>query len=170
MRLTTPSATRVYRTRGQPAVQETHIRIGEGASLEYLPDHVIPHRDSRFHQSLRVDMGRGSRAIFWDALAAGRVAHGERWNFTMKSIPASRFPCAGKPPFSTALEFALQLSIPIAWVSPRDSTTWRRLSFWRMNSAAGRRQSRRWTQNLGIFLTFTAARVPSRAPDALSSC
>ena len=66
---------------GQPAVQETQIRIGEGASLEYLPDHVIPYRDSRFRQSLRVEMGRGSRAIFWDALAAGRVAHGERWNF-----------------------------------------------------------------------------------------
>jgi urease accessory protein len=79
--LTTPSATRVYRTASQPAVQETQIRIGEGASLEYLPDHVIPYRDARFRQSLRVEMGRGSRGIFWDALAAGRVAHGERWNF-----------------------------------------------------------------------------------------
>lgn len=79
--LTTPSATRVYRTRDQPAVQETQIRIEEGASLEYLPDHVIPYRDARFRQSLRVEMGRGSRGIFWDALAAGRVAHGERWNF-----------------------------------------------------------------------------------------
>ena len=80
--LTTPSATRVYRTAEKPAVQETVIQLGEGASLEYLPDHVIPHRDSALHQSLRVEMGRGSRAIFWDALAAGRVAHGERWNFT----------------------------------------------------------------------------------------
>jgi urease accessory protein len=62
-------------------VQETQIRIGAGASLEYLPDHVIPYRDARFRQSLRVEMGRGSRGIFWDALAAGRVAHGERWNF-----------------------------------------------------------------------------------------
>ena len=62
-------------------MQETQIRIGEGASLEYLPDHVIPYRDARFRQSLRVEMGRGSRGIFWDALAAGRVAHGERWNF-----------------------------------------------------------------------------------------
>ena len=65
----------------QPAVQETRIQVGEGASLEYLPDHVIPYRDSKLRQSLRVEMGRGSRAIFWDALAAGRVAHGERWNF-----------------------------------------------------------------------------------------
>jgi urease accessory protein len=79
--LTTPSATRVYRTRDQPAVQETAIQLGERAALEYFPDHVIPHQDSRFHQSLRVEMGRGSRAMFWDALAAGRVARGERWNF-----------------------------------------------------------------------------------------
>jgi urease accessory protein len=79
--LTTPSATRVYRTLDRPATQETHIQIGEGASLEYLPDHVIPHRDSKFRQSLRVEMGLGSRGLFWDALAAGRVAHGEQWNF-----------------------------------------------------------------------------------------
>ena len=79
--LTTPSATRIYRTRDRAAVQQTQIQLGEGASLEYLPDHVIPHRDSSLRQSMRVEMGRGSRAIFWDALAAGRVAHGERWNF-----------------------------------------------------------------------------------------
>lgn len=79
--LTTPSATRVYRTTSQSAAQETEIEIGEGASLEYLPDHVIPYRDSQFRQSLRVKMAPGSRAIFWDALAAGRVARGERWDF-----------------------------------------------------------------------------------------
>ncbi len=80
--LTTPSATRVYRTRDQPAVQETRIQLGAGASLEYLPDHVIPHANARFHQSQRIEMARGSRAILWDALAAGRVAHGERWTFS----------------------------------------------------------------------------------------
>jgi urease accessory protein len=79
--LTTPSATRVYRTLAQPAVQETQIQLGEHAVLEYLPDHVIPYRDANLRQSLRVEMGRGSRAIVWDALAAGRVACGERWNF-----------------------------------------------------------------------------------------
>ena len=79
--LTTPSATRVYRTKSQPAVQNTEIVIGEGASLEYLPDHVIPYQHSYFQQSLRVEMGRGSRALFWDAMAAGRVARGERWEF-----------------------------------------------------------------------------------------
>jgi urease accessory protein len=79
--LTTPSATRVYRTLDRPAVQETHISVGDHASLEYLPDHVIPHRHSRLRQTLRVQMSQGSRAILWDAIAAGRLAHGECWDF-----------------------------------------------------------------------------------------
>jgi urease accessory protein len=79
--LSTPSATRVYRTLADPAVQEIDIRVGRGSSFEYLPDHVIPYRDSKFRQSLHIEMEGGSRAIVWDAFAAGRVAHGERWNF-----------------------------------------------------------------------------------------
>jgi urease accessory protein len=80
--LTTPSATRIYRTAEKPALLETVIQLGEGATLEYLPDHVIPHNGSALHQSLRVEMARGSRAILLDSVAAGRVAHGERWTFS----------------------------------------------------------------------------------------
>jgi len=79
--LTTPSATRIYRTSEQPASLETMIRVGEGATLEYLPDHVIPHDGSALCQSLRIEMAPGSRAIVLDAMAAGRRARGERWNF-----------------------------------------------------------------------------------------
>jgi urease accessory protein len=80
--LTTPSATRIYRTERQPAVLETVITLGDGASLEYLPDHVIPHVGSALRQSLRLEMGRGSRAIVLDSMSSGRVASGERWSFT----------------------------------------------------------------------------------------
>jgi len=80
--LTTPSATRIYRTQQQPAALETVIKLGENATLEYLPDHVIPHAGSALRQSLRLEMARGSRAIVLDSLASGRVAHGERWSFT----------------------------------------------------------------------------------------
>lgn len=80
--LTTPSATRIYRTARQPAVLDTTIQLGEGATLEYLPDHVIPHVGSALRQSLRLEMARGSRAIVVDSMASGRVAHGERWSFT----------------------------------------------------------------------------------------
>jgi urease accessory protein len=80
--LTTPSATRIYRTAENPAILETVIQLGEGATLEYFPDHVIPHAGSTLHQSLRIEMARGSRAIILDSMASGRVAHGERWIFT----------------------------------------------------------------------------------------
>ena len=80
--LTTPSATRIYRTADKPAILETMIQLGEGATLEYFPDHVIPHIGSSLRQSLRLEMGRGSRAILFDSMASGRVAHGERWCFT----------------------------------------------------------------------------------------
>jgi urease accessory protein len=79
--LTTPSATRIYRTLEKHATLETVIRIGEGATLEYFPDHVIPHEGSALRQSLRVEMAPGSRAILFDSMASGRVAHGERWKF-----------------------------------------------------------------------------------------
>src|SRR5579862_3718810 len=79
--LTTPSATRIYRTADKPAILETRIRVGEGATLEYLPDHAIPHAGSACRQSLRIELAPGSRAIILDSMAAGRVAHGERWNF-----------------------------------------------------------------------------------------
>jgi urease accessory protein len=79
--LTTPSATRIYRTLEKPAILETVIRVGEGATLEYFPDHVIPHEGSALRQSLRVEMAPGSSAIVFDSMASGRVAHGERWKF-----------------------------------------------------------------------------------------
>lgn len=94
--LTTPSATRIYRTAEKPSNLETTIQVGEGATLEYLPDHLIPHAGSAFRQSLRVEMARGSRAILLDAMASGRVAHGERWSFRELDSRTEVYLC-GKP-------------------------------------------------------------------------
>jgi len=96
--LATPSATRVYRTAGQPAVLETVIKLSEGSTLEYLPDHVIPHADAALRQSLRVEIGPGSAAIILDSLASGRVAHGERWSFTEVDSRIEVY-VSGKPVF-----------------------------------------------------------------------
>jgi urease accessory protein len=96
--LTTPSATRIYRTSRRPAALETIIKLGEGATLEYLPDHVIPHTGSALRQFMRVEMSRGSRAIILDSLASGRVAHGERWSFSEIDSRTEIYVC-GKPAF-----------------------------------------------------------------------
>ena len=99
--ITLEAGTSVCLTRDQPAVQETRIQLGAGASLEYLPDHVIPHANARFHQSQRIEMARGSRAILWDALAAGRVAHGERWTFSEVDL-STEISLRGRAAFHTA--------------------------------------------------------------------
>lgn len=79
--VTTPSATRVYRTSGPPAILETRIRLEAGALLEYVPDHLIPHPGSVLRQSLGVELGPESLAIVLDAFAVGRLARGELWEF-----------------------------------------------------------------------------------------
>ena len=79
--LITASAAKAYLTKGPVALQETQIRLGENATLEYFPDHLIPNAGAAVDQTLRIDMTKGSRAIIYDAIAAGRVGRGERWQF-----------------------------------------------------------------------------------------
>jgi urease accessory protein len=79
--LITASANKAYRSMGPATIQESSVHIRRGATLEYLPDHLIPHPGSIVHQSLRVEMESRSRAIIYDAIAAGRIGRGERWNF-----------------------------------------------------------------------------------------
>jgi urease accessory protein len=81
--LTTPSATRVYRTSGPPAVQEVAIDLGPGATLEYVPDHTIPFPGSAFRQAIRVQVGAGARLILVDAFAGGRITRDEAWRFAL---------------------------------------------------------------------------------------
>ena len=81
--LSTPSATRVYRSAGPPAIQRLTARVGEGAWLEYMPDHVIPSPGARLVQSLEVSLAPGSAAVLCDAWSVGRPARGESWLFDL---------------------------------------------------------------------------------------
>lgn len=81
--LSTPSATRVYRSAGLPAVQRMNFQVGEGAALEFVPDHVIPSPGARLIQSVALDLAPGASAILCDAWAAGRAARGEAWRFDL---------------------------------------------------------------------------------------
>jgi len=119
--LTTPSATRIYRTLEKPAILETVIRVGEGATLEYFPDHVIPHKGSALRQSLRVEMAPGSRVILFDSMASGRVAHGERWKFREMDSRMEVF-SSGRPTYinRTKIFPALQRPDRLGWMEEFD--------------------------------------------------
>ncbi len=79
--MTSPSANRVYRTLSEPAVQEVRLSVGSNARLEWVPEVTIPFAGAQFRQSIHVDLAPGATIILWDAIASGRVARGERWEF-----------------------------------------------------------------------------------------
>jgi urease accessory protein len=81
--LTTPSATRIYRTAGEPAVQRVRLVLAPGAIAEWVPDHTIPSAGAALRQSLEVEAGAGAMLVAIDAFAAGRVARGEAWRFAL---------------------------------------------------------------------------------------
>ena len=81
--LTTPSATKVHRADGAPAVQDVRLDLAAGAILEWMPDHTIPHTGAAFRQRLRAHVAPDATLILADALAVGRVARGERFRFRL---------------------------------------------------------------------------------------
>jgi urease accessory protein len=81
--LSTPSATRVYRSGGPLAVQRVRIEIGPGARLEWHPDHLIPSPGARLRQSTEIALAPDATLLHLDAWAAGRLARGESWGFDL---------------------------------------------------------------------------------------
>jgi len=79
--ISAPSANRVYRSQGEVSVQNVDLTVGSGGVLEWFPEHTIPYAGSRFRQKLQATLASGATLLLWDALAAGRIARGERWAF-----------------------------------------------------------------------------------------
>lgn len=79
--VSTPSANRVYRSPVDEAVQIVNLRVEAGGILEWVPEHTIPFAGSRYRQSIDVRLGPGATLLLWDAVASGRIARGERWQF-----------------------------------------------------------------------------------------
>ena len=88
--ITTTGATRLYRHRAGRTDSEQHARfsVGEGAMLEYLPDTVIPYAGSRHSQRTEFQLERGSILFWWEVLAPGRLAAGERFAFERLRVQA----------------------------------------------------------------------------------
>jgi urease accessory protein len=81
--VTSTGATRIYRNgKGiSGSGQTTSISVGEGGLLEYLPDAVIPFAGSTHCQSTRIRLAGGATLFWWEVVAPGRQAMGERFRF-----------------------------------------------------------------------------------------
>jgi urease accessory protein len=81
LRLTTQAATQVFAGRGLGSRHRINFRVDADATLEYLPKTLIPHTGSCFTQLMDVDVDSSGRYLGWEALAAGRIGHGERFGY-----------------------------------------------------------------------------------------
>ena len=87
--ITTQGATRIYRMERNYATQIINIDVGEGCYFEYIPDQVIPYRDSRFYQEANLRIHDNATLLYSEIITPGRVASGEHFDYDicyMKAI------------------------------------------------------------------------------------
>jgi len=77
--ISTPSATKWYKSGGRTARQNVNLRVGSSACLEWLPQENIFFESADARLSLTLELADGARAIGWDAVMLGRAAAGETW-------------------------------------------------------------------------------------------
>jgi urease accessory protein len=69
--VTTPGATRFYRSSGAPALQQTHLRLQAGARMEWLPLETILYSGCKATNHLSFDLAPDAELIGWDITALG---------------------------------------------------------------------------------------------------
>lgn len=92
--ITTPGATRFYRTNGSRATQRTHITLHDGARLEWLPLENIAYNGCDALNALHLDLAEGAQFMGWDVTALGLPLAGEpftRGRFTQRIHWPTRF-------------------------------------------------------------------------------
>ena len=72
--ITTPGATRFYRSAGPLAQQQVTATLADGARLEWLPLETIAYRRCRVDNRLTFNLAPGAQMIGWDVLALGLPA------------------------------------------------------------------------------------------------
>lgn len=72
--VTTPGATRFYKSLGEPALQRTRVRLEPDARLEWLPLETICYSGCLAENRLEMDLAPGAELIGWDVTALGLPA------------------------------------------------------------------------------------------------
>ena len=69
--ITTPGATRFYRSEGETALQTTRIQLDANARMEWLPLEAICYSGCLAENRLRMELAPGSELMGWDVTALG---------------------------------------------------------------------------------------------------
>jgi len=97
--VTTQGATRIYKMENNYGTQMVNIRVDEGGYLEYIPDQIIPFRNSRFYQDVELKVHEKATIIYSETIVPGRVASGEKFQYDICYIKTIARYQSGKPRF-----------------------------------------------------------------------
>jgi urease accessory protein len=79
--ITTQGATRIYRMEKNYATQIVNITVDDGCYFEFVPDQIIPYRDSRFYQKVNLNIHDNATMMYAEMIVPGRVASGESFEY-----------------------------------------------------------------------------------------
>lgn len=105
--LTTPGATKWYKSLGRTATQRVAIRVEEGARLDWLPQENIVFNQACPVIDLTLDLAPGATAIGWDTTMLGRHAAGESWGEGRIAM-RTELRCNGQPLWIESAAFDAQ--------------------------------------------------------------
>ncbi len=77
--ITSPGAAKWYRA-AAPAYQQLILNVAEGATLEWLPQETIIFSAAQAELSTSIELEGDARLFYWDVVALGRPASGERFD------------------------------------------------------------------------------------------
>lgn len=75
--ITTPGASRFYRSDGDTAVQRTTVQVAAGARVEWLPLEAIYYSGCLAHNQVRLQLDPGAEVLGWDIAALGLPQAGQ---------------------------------------------------------------------------------------------
>lgn len=75
--ISTPGATRFYRSDGPPATQQVALTLDAGARLEWLPLETIAYPGCLAHNTVRATLAEDAELIGWDVSALGLPTAGQ---------------------------------------------------------------------------------------------
>jgi urease accessory protein len=77
--ITMPGATKWYRTENAPSTHKLNVKVGVGATLEWLPPETIVFDRAAARMHTSVDLN-GGNYLGWEVLCLGRTASGETYD------------------------------------------------------------------------------------------
>ncbi|MCE3271518.1 MAG: urease accessory protein [Ramlibacter sp.] len=75
--VTTPGASRFYRSEGDIALQDVRIRLEPGARLEWLPLEALYYSGCQAHNRMAMELAPGAELLGWDVAAFGLPQAGQ---------------------------------------------------------------------------------------------